>query len=101
MAYYKASNSFIAQYYIFFGNSDSIVSSEACFYSVEKFFKSIYGANKHETIEEYVQYLKEYHYRKVLPSTEVYISNSMNNVINYMQSIPIDLPNIQKATVVL
>lgn len=95
---YKIANSYIDKLYIYFKNSDYIISSDAR-YDTEDFYDLNYNKYKIE-FEDWKTLIKEKHRLHYLP-LNIDESETVRNNIAFMQSLPVTQRNANDATLVI
>lgn len=92
LSYYIVRNNFIADFFIYFKNSDIIISSRSSYTRLPIYYEPVlkYGNMTYE--EWHREILDSYHCRDYLPSTPAVLNGKMSPVITYVQSIPLEYP---------
>lgn len=92
LSYYTVRNSFIADFYIYFRNSDIIMSSRSTYIRLPVFYEPAFKFGNMTYEEWHSKILESYHYKDYLPSTLAVLNGKMSPVITYMQSLPVEYP---------
>ncbi|WP_165000795.1 AraC family transcriptional regulator [Xylanivirga thermophila] len=83
---YTMINNFIFDYYIFFKNSN-IVLSPTHIYKIDSFYKNYFCFNDMPYYKWYDTLFDQYSYQYFLPQNIVNINNKKYNVVTYLQSL--------------
>ncbi|WP_157800897.1 helix-turn-helix domain-containing protein [Bacillus solitudinis] len=83
---YKESNNFIFDYYLYYKNSDLVVSANTT-YRMSSFYSSMYNYEELD-MNGWRKFLTEnYHFKEILPSQTMKIQNQTKSLITYVQSL--------------
>jgi two-component system, response regulator YesN len=97
---YKKFNNFIYDYYLYYKNSDLVVSTNTT-YKMSAFYSDVYGY-KDMDVEEWKSLLiGTYHFRKVLPSQLMKVKNQTRSMMTYVSSMGLPFSSHGAAVVLI
>lgn len=97
---YKSSNSFIEDFYVYFNDSQILVSPRMKT-DLHTLFDSIYHYKDFSFEQFKSTVINGYHYRTFLPSLPVQTQSGTKNLLTFVQSLPIGERANMKATLVI
>lgn len=82
-------NNFIAGYYIYFKNSDIIISKNTSYFNSQFFFTKFYRSDNYDYSQWIRTMTQTYHSQSYFPASEVDTDRGRRLVIECMQSLPV------------
>lgn len=101
LSYYIVRNNFIADFYIYFKNSDIIMSSGSAYTRLSIYYEPLLKYGDLTYGEWHRKILNGYHSRAYLPADLAMLNGKMSSVITYLQSIPIESPGPTKGNIMV
>lgn len=93
LPYYTVRNNFITDFYIFFKNSDMIISSSSAYVRLPVCYEGSFRFGNMTYEQWHREILERNHYKEYLPSSPVMHGGEIGPVITYLQSFPVEYPN--------
>jgi two-component system response regulator YesN len=101
MARYKTISTFIEDFYVYFDQSDAVLSTSLKTDS-KTFYENIYHYQNLSYTDYKHRLLTTYHYKEFLPSEEMLVNDRLTDMISFVHSLPIgEKQEIQGSIVVL
>lgn len=97
---YGYTNTLLQKFYIYFNEIDTIVTPRSSYIRTKDFYENHMYLDR--TYEDWMENINQaYHFQEYLPSTQMKIGNTNQEMITYIQSLPLDSTKKAKANIIV
>lgn len=101
MAPYLITNNFISDFYIYYKDSNIIVSRDKVYTRLSQFYGYFFKYSDMSLQEWEDGILNKFHYKEYLPAQDIKINEKSYSMITYIQSIPLEFPRENKGVIMV